>query len=114
MSAQVTLVTAAVLVRDGAVLLARRPPGDNLAGYWELPGGQDRNRRDPEECLARELAEECGIDAVVGTPFAESTYRYPHAHIRLLAYRITSWSGDISLRAHDAYCWATPGDSMGF
>ena len=113
MSEQLTLVAAAVLVSDGAVLLARRPLGDPLAGHWELPGGKIEMGESPEECLARELAEECGIGAEVGTLFAESTYRYPHAFIRLLAYWITSWSGDIRLHAHDAYCWATPGQLDG-
>jgi len=60
-------VSAAVMVRDGAcVLLARRPPGDRLAGFWELPGGKIEVGESPEACLARELAEECGIEAQGG------------------------------------------------
>ena len=40
MSDATTLVTAGILVKDGQVLLSRRPPGDRLAGLWELPGGK--------------------------------------------------------------------------
>ncbi|HET7301240.1 MAG TPA: NUDIX domain-containing protein, partial [Oleiagrimonas sp.] len=34
-------VVAGVLVDvDGRVLLAERPPGKQLAGHWEFPGGK--------------------------------------------------------------------------
>ena len=32
-------VTAAILIRDGLVLIAKRKTGDRLAGKWEFPGG---------------------------------------------------------------------------
>jgi 8-oxo-dGTP diphosphatase len=82
-----TRVTAGILVEDGQVLLSRRPPGDRLAGFRGLPGGKLEVGESPEACLARELAEECGIEATIGPLFAESTYRYPHATIQLLAFR---------------------------
>ena len=43
-------VTAAILVKEGVVLLARRPPGDRLADFWELPGGKIEAGETPEEC----------------------------------------------------------------
>lgn len=107
MSGAITRVTAGILVNDGQVLLSRRPPGARLAGFWELPGGKIEVRESPEACLARELAEECGIEATVGALFAESTYRYPHATIQLLAFRVDSWSGELVLRAHDEHRWVT-------
>ena len=33
-------VTAAVIRRDGALLIAQRPPGVHLGGLWEFPGGK--------------------------------------------------------------------------
>lgn len=105
MSEEATQVTAAILVRDRAVLLARRPLGDRLAGFWELPGGKIELGESPEECLARELAEECGIEASIGPLFAESTYRYPLATIQLLAFWVDAWNGELVLHAHDAHRW---------
>ena len=102
-----TVVTAAILLRGDEVLLARRPVGDRLAGHWELPGGKLELGESPEECLARELAEELGIDAVVGPLFTESTHVYPHATIRLLAYRIERWTGELQLQAHDEHRWVS-------
>ena len=34
------IVTAAVICRDGKVLIAKRAEGCNLAGKWEFPGGK--------------------------------------------------------------------------
>jgi 8-oxo-dGTP diphosphatase len=113
MSEEPIQVTAAILVKDDAVLLARRPLGDRLAGFWELPGGKVEPGESPEACLARELAEECGIEATVGALFAESTYRYPHATIQLLAFRVDSWSGELLLRAHDEHRWVTLAEAGG-
>jgi 8-oxo-dGTP diphosphatase len=76
MSVEATRVTAAIPVKDGAVLLARRPPGDRLTGFWELPGRKIEVGESPEAYLARELEEECGIAAQIGPLFAESIYPY--------------------------------------
>ena len=110
MSDEVVVVAAAILVENGRVLLARRPPGDRLAGRWELPGGKLEPGESPEDCLARELAEERGIEASVGSLFAKSTYRYPHATIQLIAFWVDTWSGEPVLRAHDSYVWSDPRD----
>jgi 8-oxo-dGTP diphosphatase len=56
-------VAAAVLFdADGRVLLAQRPAGKMLAGYWEFPGGKLDAAEAPEQALARELREELGIE----------------------------------------------------
>lgn len=34
------VVTAAVIERDGAILVVRRAPEQKLAGSWEFPGGK--------------------------------------------------------------------------
>ena len=44
-----------VVVRDGLALLLR-----NDRDEWELPGGRLELGEDPEQCVAREIAEEVG------------------------------------------------------
>ncbi len=51
-------VTAAVIRRDGKVLLAKRPSKGLLGGMWEFPGGKIEKDETLEECLAREIREE--------------------------------------------------------
>jgi mutator protein MutT len=47
-------VTAAVIERDGRVLIARRRAEDRFGGRWEFPGGKLEPGETPEEGLRRE------------------------------------------------------------
>ena len=80
-------VTAAIILRDDRVLLARRSSGQKLAGFWEFPGGKVEAGETPESCLARELEEELGIGVHVGRKFAESLHQY---RSREFSYRCIS------------------------
>jgi len=103
-------VTAAVLEKDGRVLIARRKRGDRLADKWEFPGGKIEEGETPEACLRRELQEEFGIDVAVGGFVGQSCHRYPHGEIELLAYRATHLSGDFQLHDHEEIHWVHPAD----
>jgi len=71
------LVVAAALIRRGdKLLLARRRPGDEQGGLWEFPGGAVEPGESLSECLARELAEELGIEVVAEKEVAVVTHRY--------------------------------------
>jgi len=111
---QMINVTAAILVHEKKVLIARRGPGGNHPGKWEFPGGKVENGESPEACLARELKEEFDIAVEVENFFAESTYTYDHGTIRLLAYRTRWCSGVIRLLAHDRVAWVAPEDLPGY
>lgn len=106
-SAGVQAVTAAVLHRNGRVLIARRPATDNLARKWEFPGGKIEEGETPEACLARELREELGIDGRIGAFLGESVHHYRHGTVRLLAYLACWEKGDLEPRAHDEIAWVT-------
>lgn len=99
-------VTAGIIERDGRVLLARRGSGGPLAGKWEFPGGKIEPGETPEECLARELREELGIETLVGERVATSIYDYGRGAIELLAYRVRILAGEPEPREHEALAWA--------
>jgi mutator protein MutT len=101
-------VTAAILVHRGRILIARRPPGDRLAGYWEFPGGKLEAGEMPRACLKRELYEEFGIQARIGRFFDHTDYHYDHLAVRLLVFRAEIESGELQPAAHDAIRWVTP------
>ena len=103
-------VTAAIICKNGRILIARRASGENMAGGWEFPGGKLEESETPEECLKRELAEEFGVAAQIGGFFCESVYRYPKGTIRLLAYFAEIVRGEISLRVHDQIAWVAAGE----
>lgn len=98
-------VTAAVIVKDGKVLAARRGPGKHLEGYWEFPGGKLEENETPEECLERELTEEFSISSRVGDYIGESVYDYGEKVVRLLAYEVEHTAGNFELVDHDELRW---------
>jgi 8-oxo-dGTP diphosphatase len=100
-------VTAAILVRNGKILIARRPAADRLANKWEFPGGKVEEGETAEACLARELREELGIEAHIGSFLGESCYRYEHASIRLLAFLAYWDTGVLAPMVHDEIRWAS-------
>jgi 8-oxo-dGTP diphosphatase len=71
-------VAAAVVWRDGRVLLTQRPPGGALGLQWEFPGGKIEAGESPEMAVVREVREELGVEAqVVGRMHVE---RHAYAH----------------------------------
>jgi 8-oxo-dGTP diphosphatase len=77
------VVTAAVVEREGALLLTRRPDGTHLAGTWEFPGGKCEGGESLEACLARELREELDVEAVVGAEVFFARHPYPERVVEL-------------------------------
>ena len=98
-------VTAAILVKDGKILIAKRKPEEKQPDKWEFPGGKIEIGESAQECLKREMQEEFGIDVRVGKFLGESIYHYPHESIRLLAYLAEWQAGDLALKDHADYAW---------
>lgn len=107
-------VTAAIIIKDKKIFIARRAQGEKFAGGWEFPGGKIEAFETPEECLRRELYEEFGIETKVGDFIAESIYEYPTGSIRLLAFIVDIISGEICLTVHDAYRWVDVCDLLNY
>ena len=83
-------VTAAVIRRNGRVLLAKRPPEGLLGGLWEFPGGTlEETDADLQACLQREIQEELGVAVKVGEPFGKYRHAYTHFKIELHAFFCT-------------------------
>jgi 8-oxo-dGTP diphosphatase len=107
------LVVAAALVdEDGRVLVQQRPAGKPMAGLWEFPGGKVETGEVPEAALARELAEELGIqvaaDALV--PIAFASEGLAGRHLLLLLYVARSWQGTAEPRHASALQWVRPAE----
>jgi len=100
-----TKVTAALLVKKGLILIAKRKASDKLADKWEFPGGKIEAGETPEECLRREMQEEFQIKVNVGDYFCDSVYHYDHGSIQLLAYWVHWKGGELVPMAHDEFQW---------
>ena len=104
------VVAAALIEKDGRILIAKRKEGWRHAGKWEFPGGTVEQNETPEACLRRELREELGIEAEVGESYCEVTHAYSYATIQLLVYRARHVSGEFTLVDHDEMRWVLPAD----
>lgn len=103
-------VTAAVIEKDGRILIAQRRKGSALGGKWEFPGGKIEPGETAEACLKRELREEFEIEAEIGKFIIESRFRYCLVPIELLAYRVKHISGDFKVNEHEEIRWVLPSD----
>jgi mutator protein MutT len=77
------VVTAAVIEREGRVLVTRRLPDTHLAGHWEFPGGKCQPGESLAACMIRELKEELDVDAIVGEEVLATTHEYPERRVEL-------------------------------
>lgn len=109
MSGTVEIVVAA-MTADGAgrVLVAERPAGKFMAGWWEFPGGKLEWGERPEDGLRRELREELNMEIEVGDPFhAENVVRGDGKAILVLFYWCRWTGGAIELLDAGAVRWVT-------
>ena len=108
------IVCAGLVAReDGALLIARRPPGGFMPGYWEFPGGKLEEGETPEACLAREIREELGVEVAIGRIFHVKIHTYPDRRVLLLFYRCAI-APDARPLDHASggleHAWAKPSD----
>ncbi len=100
-------VSAAILIKEDKILIAKRPADDKLPYKWEFPGGKIEAGETPEACLKREMYEEFGIEVRIGDYYCSSVYNYSHGEIELLAYFIEWIGGAMAPTVHDDIRWVT-------
>jgi 8-oxo-dGTP diphosphatase len=99
-------VSAAVIERDGKILVGQRRRNDSHALRWEFPGGKVERGETPSQALVRELREELGIEAVVGHEIVRYEHRYPkRSSILLIFYRVSDFTGDPQNFAFEQISW---------
>ena len=112
---QLIEVSAGLIFRGRKLLIAQRHADSHLGGLWEFPGGKRHAGETFEQCLARELREELGVDVSVGELFEGLTHDYQDltVHLRFFLCRLTAgepqplgcatlkWVRQTELASHD-------------
>jgi 8-oxo-dGTP diphosphatase len=88
------VVAAALFDERRRVLIAERPAGKHMAGWWEFPGGKVGTGESDAAALARELREELGIDARPEAEIMRLTHEYPDRTIDLVLWSAHLVSGE--------------------
>ena len=103
-----TLTVVAGVIRQGECFLVCQRHRDSAFGLkWEFPGGKVEAGETAEEGLRRELREELGIEARIGSALYHTAHAYPGKYtVQLLFYQVVSYTGTPHNLAFEDIRWA--------
>jgi 8-oxo-dGTP diphosphatase len=104
-SAAVRVVAAVLRDANGRVLIAQRPAGKHMAGYWEFPGGKIAPGESSEQALARELAEELGVSLRRCHPLLQLRHDYVDRVVELDVFVVDDYCGEPASLEAQALKW---------
>jgi 8-oxo-dGTP diphosphatase len=108
------LVSAAIIHREGRILVGQRRKADRHPLKWEFPGGKVEHGETPQQALVRELREELQIDATVGSELARYEHDYPSgSRVHLLFFAVSQFNGNPTARVFEQICWTDLRDLPG-
>ena len=103
------LVVAAVVLRQGKVLICRRPLGKHHGGLWEFPGGKVEAGESNTTALSRELDEELGITSAVVDPVPIGKVTEGEL---CLHFHIVDLDGEPEAKEHSDIAWVETSDLL--
>ena len=104
-------VVAALIQKDGKLLVCQRTRHQTMPLKWEFPGGKIEDGEQPRDALRRELDEEIGIQAKVGDEIARIRHEYPNrSMVELRFFLVREYEGEIENRIFRDIQWAAPKD----
>jgi 8-oxo-dGTP diphosphatase len=99
-------VAAGLLLRGRTVLACQRPLDQRHPGKWEFPGGKREAGETPVECLRRELHEELGIEAEIGSLVWSTEHTYAGREpVALTFFAVPSFRGRLRNRVFADIRW---------
>jgi 8-oxo-dGTP diphosphatase len=108
-------VVAALIVKDGQVLICQRTAQQTMPLKWEFPGGKIEPGEAEEAALRRELDEELGIAAAIGPKVATVRHSYPKGGVvELNFFVVEEFTGEIKNLIFADVQWARTGALPGY
>ena len=110
------LHVVAAVIRDpqGQIIIAQRPAHKHQGGLWEFPGGKVEVGEAPAVALARELAEELGIQVTAARPLLQVRHDYPDQAVLLDVWQVDAFSGDAHGAEGQPLAWVAPRDLVNY
>jgi 8-oxo-dGTP diphosphatase len=109
--ARMKRVVAALICKDGKILVCQRTRHQTMPLKWEFPGGKIEEGEQPRDAMHRELEEELGIDATVGDEVTRMRHEYPNgASVELRFFVVREYAGELENRIFRDIQWANPPD----
>jgi mutator protein MutT len=106
------MVVAALIEREGRLLVCQRKRTGISPLLWEFPGGKVHDGERPEQALVRELAEELDVTVRVGPELYRTRHRYPELpdELELRFFAADIVSGTPRNLAFERIAWVCPQD----
>ncbi len=106
---QIIRVSAGILTRSSRLLICQRRAGDLHALKWEFPGGKLNSGENDAACLYRELQEELGIRASIGTELYRTAHSYPTGRsVALTFFHVPTYQGQLVNHVFETLVWVKP------
>jgi len=96
---------------SGRILIAERLGDGPFHGLWEFPGGKISSDETPVEALARELAEELGIEVTSCASFMNLRHEYDDRVVTIEFFIVSNWNSEPVGREGQALRWV-PRDQL--
>ncbi len=104
------VVACALMDADGRILMCQRPPGKDMAGLWEFPGGKIEPGETPEQTIVRELREELMVEPCERClqPFNFASHAYEKFNLLLTLFVCRQWDGIAAPQEGQVIRWLFP------
>ncbi|HWW19909.1 MAG TPA: 8-oxo-dGTP diphosphatase MutT [Steroidobacteraceae bacterium] len=113
MTLAVRVVAGVLRDSHGRVLIAQRPEGKHMAGFWEFPGGKIAPGESGEQALARELTEELGVSLRRCHPLLQLRHDYADRVVELDVFVVDDYRGEPTSREAQALKWVRASELAG-
>jgi 8-oxo-dGTP diphosphatase len=113
MTGAVRVVAGVLRDSQGRVLIAERPAGKHMAGFWEFPGGKIAPGESGEQALARELTEELGVSLERCHRLLQLRHDYTDRVVELDVFVVDGYQGEPTSREAQALKWVTASELAG-
>lgn len=107
-------VVAAIIEKDGKILICRRAENKTRALKWEFPGGKIEPGETPEQAVLRECREELDVDLCVKGEFMRVLHSYPDIEIQLTVFRTAIIGSDPRCIEHKEIRFVYPSELADF
>jgi A/G-specific adenine glycosylase len=105
---------AAVIVKNGHLLLTRRPAAGLLAGLWEFPSARLAVGQDPPQACIDHVRAALGLRVRLQKRIASVRHTYTHFKLRMEVYLCHWQNGRIRLNGPAAFQWVRPAQIENF
>lgn len=98
-------VAAAIIQKEGRILICRRGEGGSCAHLWEFPGGKREAGETLQVCAVRECLEELGLKIRITGRFGQVTHQYPDREVSLSFFLAECTGGSLHTFVHEQVRW---------